>query len=120
MIEQGVWQTVVRHALQWRKSTLILDVVARANEPALELRLRVNWQEPREILRLEWPTGLGKGEWVSQVCGGRASRLPDGDEESAQNWTAFADENSAALLVNDGTGSSVSAKAGVLRVIVAR
>jgi alpha-mannosidase len=119
VIEQGPWTTIVRHSAVWNRSSIQLDVVARANEPALELRLRINWQEPRSILRLEWPTGIKEGEWVSQTIGGRSTRKADGDEQPAQNWTAFAKGKCAAVLVNHGSGS-VSARKDVISTIVAR
>jgi alpha-mannosidase len=120
VVERGPWHTAVRHTATHGRSTVLLDVIARANTSALELRLRVNWQEPRQILRLEWPTGLTDATWASQTCGGQSVRPADGDEQPAQNWTALATAGQAALLVNDGTGGSVSARRGVLAVIVAR
>ena len=119
IIEQGPWTTIVRHSVIWNKSSILLDVVARANEPAVELRLRINWQEPRSILRMDWPTGIAGGEWVSQTIGGRSARPANGDEQAAQNWTAFAKGGEAALLVNDGSGS-VSARKDILSTIVLR
>jgi alpha-mannosidase len=109
VIEDGEYVRVVRQRGCWRSSYIDLDIVTWRHKPTVELRLRANWLEPRQILKLEVPTALQEARSFAQVPGGVARRTPDGGEEPCQDWLAVEGEiagvTHALGVLNDSTYS---------------
>jgi alpha-mannosidase len=89
IIADGSIVRLVRQRGRWRSSTILLDLATYQHVDAVELRLRVNWQEPRQMLKLEIPTTLAQVRTVAQVPGGVVERPANGGEEPAQDWVAL-------------------------------
>ena len=109
VIEDGDYVRVARQRGRWRGSHIELDIVTWRHTPAVELRLRTNWLEPRQILKFEIPTALQDARTFARVPGGVARRTPDGGEEPCQDWLAvegtLAGDVHALGVVNDSTYS---------------
>jgi alpha-mannosidase len=107
VLEDGPVVRVVRQKGRWRGSLIVLDVVTWRHTDAVELRLHVNWQEPRQILKLEVPTALQNVRTFTRTLGSVTERAPDGGEEPGQDWLAVEgriDGKTYALgVVNDST-----------------
>jgi alpha-mannosidase len=88
LVEDGPVVRVFRQKGRWRSSTIILDVVTWRGVPAVELRLAANWQERRQVLKLEVPAALREVRTFARTPGGVAERKPDGGEEPCQDWLA--------------------------------
>ena len=123
VLEEGPLLSVVRETNHIGRSEIWMDVVRYAHTPLVELRLRFNWQERRQMLKLEIPTRLRPVEVAAKVCGGVESRVPSGNEEPCQDWVAvegdFAGRKHSLLLLNDGS-YSYDVQDGVLRMVLAR
>ncbi|TAK59297.1 MAG: hypothetical protein EPO22_10405, partial [Dehalococcoidia bacterium] len=106
-IEDGEHVRVVRQRGSWRDSHIELDVVTWRHTPVVELRLRADWREPRQILKFEVPAALEGARTIAAVPGGVARRVPDGGEEPCQDWLAvegaIAGEPYSVGVVNDAT-----------------
>jgi alpha-mannosidase len=107
VLEDGPVVRVVRQKGRWRNSLIILDVVTWRHMRAVELRLAANWQESRQILKLEVPTALGHVRTFARTPGGVTQRAADGGEEPCQDWLALegelGDSTYALGVVNDST-----------------
>ncbi len=107
VIEDGEYVRVVRQCGRWRDSLIEFDVVTWRHTPAVELRLRADWREPREILKFEVSTALEDPRTIAAVPGGVARRTPDGGEEPCQDWLAvegsLGGEAHSLGVVNDAT-----------------
>jgi Alpha-mannosidase len=123
VVEDGPVVRVVRQKGRWRDSAVVLDIVTWQRSQTVELRLATNWQEPRQILKLEVPTLLGDVLTFASVPGGVAERPPDGGEEPCQDWVALqgvVGSGAYALgVVNDST-YSYDCLAGLLRLTCLR
>jgi alpha-mannosidase len=113
----------VRQRATWGRSEILLDILTYREIDAVELRVRVNWQEAHEILKLEVPTRLQAARTVAAVPGGVAARATGGGEEPCQEWVAVEgdlDGQPYALgMMNDRT-YSYDCLAGLLRTAIAR
>jgi len=107
VLEDGPVVRVVRQKGCWRNSLIMLDVVTWRHMDAVELRLQVNWQEPRQILKFEVPTALQDVRTFTRTPGSVTERAPNGGEEPCQDWLAVEgriDGKTYALgVVNDST-----------------
>jgi len=107
VVEDGPVVRVVRQKGRWRNSLIILDVVTWRGLRAVELRLAVNWQEPRQVLKLEVPTALHDVRTFVRTPGGVTERTAGGGEEPCQDWLAvegkLAGKTYAIGVVNDST-----------------
>jgi len=123
VIEDGPLLRTVRQKGRWGSSEIVLDVTCWRLLDAVELRLRVNWQERSKILKLEIPTLLEGVRHFAKAPGGAAEREPNGEEEPCQDWVAVEGtldgERCALGLVNDGT-HSYDCLGGLLRAVVLR
>jgi alpha-mannosidase len=107
VLEDGPVVRVIRQKGCWRSSLIVLDVVTWRHMDAVELRLQVNWQEPRQILKLEVPTVLQDVRTFARMPGSATERAPDGGEEPCQDWLAvegrIEGKTYALGVVNDST-----------------
>jgi alpha-mannosidase len=58
-----------------------------ADEPFVELRLRVHWLETRRLLKLTVPMPDGGERRTDGILGGQLARLNDGKERPLRDWT---------------------------------
>jgi alpha-mannosidase len=107
VIEDGEHVRVVRQRGSWRDSYIELEAVTWRHTPVVELRLRADWREPRQILKFELPAALEDARTIAAVPGGVARRVPDGGEEPCQDWLAIegtiAGDAYSIGVVNDAT-----------------
>jgi alpha-mannosidase len=66
--------------------------------PWIEMRIFVNWNKPRSILKLEIPFKMGSPESIiARVPGGKSTRPSDGAENPLQSWIRLKGLFSAAM-----------------------
>lgn len=123
VIADGPVCRVVRQQLHWQASQIIMDVYSYREQNIMELRLRVNWQEKRQSLKLEIPTALTNVQIQAKTAGGVTQRAANGHEEPMQDWVALegrlAGKPYALALINAGS-YSYDALDGLLRAVVTR
>ncbi len=107
IIEEGPVVRAVRQTGHWGNSLIVLEIVTWRQSDAVELRLRVNWQESRQILKLEIPTALQDAQTFTKTPGAVTQRVPNGGEEPGQDWLAvkgrIGGKTCALGVVNDST-----------------
>ncbi len=123
VLESGPLLEIAREKARWKNSELWLDVVRRADSRLVELRVRVNWQERREVLKLVVPTRLRPSNVFAKTCGGVTRRPPDVGESSMQDWVAvegrLGRRPATFAVLNDST-HGYDLAGGELQFIVAR
>ena len=87
--ETGPVTRVTRQHLQWKRSTITVDITQSSGTDAVELRFVVDWQEHEEILKLEVPTRLLSAKVVAKVPGAALERAANGNEEPYQDWVCL-------------------------------
>ncbi len=88
IIEDGPHLTITRQYMTWRKSEIHLDVIRYGHTPQLGIKIRLNWQEKRQIAKLEIDTRL-RGTTVHAKMAGEVARRPaDGNENPCHDWVA--------------------------------
>lgn len=122
-LESGPLLTITREKFCWKRSELWMDVVRRADSPLIEVRLRVNWQEKREVLKWVIPTRIKPVDVHAKTCGGVTRRAPDAGEAPMQDWLAIdgklGNRTATLAVLNDSThGYDLSG--GKLQFIIAR
>ena len=109
-LEDGPVVRVVRQRLTWQWSTILLDLATYRDLDAVELCVRLNWQESRQILKLEIPTRLDGVRTFAKIPGGYVERAPTGGEEPVGDWVALegrlAGESCSLGLINDAAYSA--------------
>ena len=122
-VEDGPVRRIVRQEGRWRRSEILLDVVTWHDLDAVELRVRVNWHEKHQMLKLEVPTALADVRTFVQVAGAVCEHEPTGVEQPGQDWVAIEGRvgrtTYAVGLVNDSTYSH-DCLGGLLRTVVVR
>jgi alpha-mannosidase len=123
VLESGPLVTVTRQKSRWQQSELWLDVVRTTGSPLVELRVRFNWQQKRQLLKLELPTSIQPETVGAKTCGAVTARVPSGNEEFCHDWLALSGQLDGAsvtvALLNDSS-HSYDVAGGTLRMILAR
>ena len=74
LLEQGplVARIVLRRS--WGDSAMRLDVLLRADSPAVELQLSIDWRQTHELLRMVCPLARPAVRWAADASGGVIER----------------------------------------------
>lgn len=89
IVESGPVTRVTRQRLQWRSSSISIDIAEFSGTSAIELRFVIDWHEHEQILKLELPTNLLNPAVFAKVPGAALQRTPNGNEEPYQDWVAL-------------------------------
>jgi alpha-mannosidase len=123
VVEVGPIRTVHETLMTCGPSRLILHAIAYRDWPALELRLRVHWNEERKMLKLAFPTRLLADTVRAEIAGGTIRRPADGQEHVHGRWLMMEGEvagrPAAVGIVNSGQ-HGFDALDGELRLSVLR
>ncbi len=124
VLADGPVVSVIRQKWRWQASEIWLDAIRHPHAPAaVELRFRINWQERRQLLKLELPTRLGDVAVHARMPGEVVHRQPGGNEEPCQDWVALdgrVDGCEATLALIHQSSHSYAVAEGVLRQILVR
>ena len=123
LLEDGPLVTIIRQKSVWDRSEIWMDIVRCHHLPVIELRLRFNWQQQKQQLKLEIPTRLSDTRLLAKMPGETVAREADGSEWPCHDWVVMEGRLSGALfslgLANDSSYSH-DAQEGVLRMVLAR
>ena len=117
--ETGPLRATVRLTYRWHNSLIYEDLYLLAGTGGLGLRLRVDWHEKHQLLKLVVPVaGAAPAAWVALPYG--AVRRPsDGREEVMQRWVDIEAQGGGLACISDVTyGYDLST--GRLRLTVLR
>jgi alpha-mannosidase len=121
VIETGAVRTVIEVVFGFGRSVIFQRYKLPRSGTALEVELRVHWNEKDKMLKLSVPTLLGQARYIGQVAYGVGELPADGNEAVAQKWVALvSDEKDLAFTcINNGSYGSDFA-AGELRLSLLR
>jgi len=124
VLVEGPLMRCVRQRATWKNSEIMIHFRQWIHQPGIEISLRVNWQEHREILRLEIPTALTHAITAAASPGANVERPTNSGEQPASEWVVLTGllgevQTESVQLVTDG-GLSYSSAEGCLRAIVTR
>lgn len=123
VLEDGPIVRITRETFCWEKSEIWLDVVRFTHTSVIELRLRINWQEKRKMLKLEIPTRLKNPIVSAKMPGEIATRAPEGREEPCHDYLALegalGTSRVCIAVINDST-YAYDALDGLLRLTLTR
>jgi len=122
-LEPGPLVKITRQISRWKSSEIWMDVARYKHTPHIELRFRINWQEKRQIAKLEIPTRLENSRLVCKTAGGVSVRPANGEEFPCHDWIALEGtlgrKPATVALINDSS-YSCDTKDGTLRMVLAR
>ncbi|MBM4039308.1 MAG: alpha-mannosidase, partial [Planctomycetes bacterium] len=109
VIATGPLAAVVRLTRKISDSTVTQEVWLRRGSRRVEFRTRIDWRERHKLLKVAFPTNLHANEAIHEVQFGHLrrpthrSRPFDADrfEVAQQKWTALAEEDRGAAVLND-------------------
>jgi len=123
VLENGPVLKIVRQKTSWQASQIWMDVVTFAHCATIELRFRINWQEQRQILKLDLPTRLTGGNVFAKMPAEVVERPANGLEFPCHDWIAIqgniGGQTATVGLLNDSS-YSYDAENGRLRMILTR
>lgn len=124
VLTEGPLMHCVRQRATWKNSEVIIHYRQWVHQPGLEISLRINWQQSREILRLEVPTALTDVTSIAPGPGATITRPTNSGEQPATDWVAINGklpngETHSVQLVTDG-GLSYCTVDGNLQAMVVR
>jgi alpha-mannosidase len=103
-IEQGPVRQIEESVFHYGHSKIIYHTIRYAAFDALELHIRVHWNESRKALRLETGFNFTYPEILAEVPGGAIVRPADGQEHIQGRWLIISGTNddSAIGIINNG------------------
>lgn len=122
-IESGPHVSIKRQKSRWQNSEIWMDVVRYGFTDYIQLRFRINWQEARQIAKLEIPTRIERSRVICKTAGGASFRESDGNEYPCQDWIALEGDLNGRLasigLINDSS-YSYDVDGGLIRMVLTR
>jgi alpha-mannosidase len=86
LVERGPVKAVIRVDTTFGASRLVQDVALYRDLPYVDVRVLVDWREPRKVLKLRFPTNLRSPKATYEIPFGHVERAADGEEEPGQRW----------------------------------
>ncbi|MGI5893808.1 MAG: alpha-mannosidase [Candidatus Merdivicinus sp.] len=124
LLERGPIRAVLRAVSYYRSSTLTQDFILYRDRPGIDVRLRVNWQEPFCILKLAFPVRVSDPSVLYEIPYGSIRKPTDGKEEPALGWINVSGKlengEEAGLSIASEYLYSCSAEGNTARFIVVR
>ncbi|HIW74953.1 MAG TPA: alpha-mannosidase [Firmicutes bacterium] len=120
VLETGPVRAALRVTVRYGASSLTQDFSLSAGRRALDVRCRLNWQEPLKIAKLSVPVRAELPRAVYSLPCGFLTKEADGAEEPSHEWAGvYGPDGRGLALLNDGK-YSVCAKGNDLRLTLAR
>ncbi|GBF06144.1 alpha-mannosidase [Deinococcus aerius] len=86
LVERGPVRSTVRAVSRYGGSTLTQEFSLFADQPYVEVRVRVDWHERHRVLKLHFPAHLLAPQATFEAPYGVTTRPTDGSEEPGQRW----------------------------------
>ncbi|HLH99584.1 MAG TPA: glycoside hydrolase family 38 C-terminal domain-containing protein [Acidimicrobiales bacterium] len=119
-VETGPVRTVTRLTYSWGRSSIVEDLVVHAGLDELEVRLRIEWHERHQLLKLAVPLDVEAPTLACGVPYGTVARAADGREEVLHRWLQVVEPSGAGVVVSSDYGCAYDADGGRLRLTVLR
>lgn len=119
LVENGPVRVVVETLLSWGFSTMVQKFYFYAGIRYFEIKLKVNWNEPRRMLKLSLPTSLLDSRIKCEIPYGAIEREADGTEHVGQRWVMLESGGYGIGIINTGQ-YGFDAKDGEIRLSLLR
>lgn len=86
LVEQGPVASVLRVDSTFGSSRLVQDFALYRDLPYVDVRVLVDWREPRKVLKLRFPVNVHSSTATYEIPFGHIERGADGEEEPGQRW----------------------------------
>ena len=107
IIEDGAVRTVVEVLLSYKSSKAVLRYTFPKKGTRIGVTLRVIWQQPQHMLKMEIPVNIRTPKCIGQVAYGEEILPINGRENISQRYLTVCNGSSAISVLNDGIyGSS--------------
>ncbi len=117
--EEGPVRRITESVLAYGKSEIVNHIISYNKWDAIEIRMRVNWNEEQARLKLSIPTIFNGGSLLCEIPGGMIERPADGNEYVHGRWFIAGNEDEALAVINNGQ-SGLDYKNGEIRLSVLR
>ncbi len=103
-LASGAIRTITESVHEFDRSRIVMHTIAYSAFPAIEIRMRIYWQEEKLRLKLALPTTLKAASVTCEVPGGAWDRPADGQEHVHRRWLFMRDRSRplAVGVVHDG------------------
>lgn len=109
VIAAGPLVAILRVTRKIHQSELVQKIVLRSGTRRIDFRTKIDWQEKHKLLKVDFPTNLRAEDALHEIQFGylcrrtHATRPDDAArfEVCNQKWTALAEENRGASVLND-------------------
>jgi alpha-mannosidase len=119
-VEAGPVRTVVRLQYAWDKSAIWQDLIVYAGLAEMEVRLRVDWHQRHQLLKLIVPLTVSSPVLDAGVPYGTVERAADGREEVLSHWIGVREPSGHGVLCSSDVGYGYDAEGGRVRLTVLR
>jgi alpha-mannosidase len=86
LVESGPVRAILRVASRFGHSELVEDFVISPDDPAIEIRVDLDWREHARLLKLRFATALARPQAAYEIPYGAIERPANGEEEPGQRW----------------------------------
>lgn len=120
---KGSIRTIWESVFSYKKSKIVMQTISYSSWPVLEFRIRIHWNEERNLLKLSIPTLLKEKFLLCEVPGGIIKRPSDGEEHVFRRWFMVSGKlkgRDAALGVVNNGQHGLDFKNGEVRLSVLR
>ncbi|HUQ22601.1 MAG TPA: glycoside hydrolase family 38 C-terminal domain-containing protein [Gaiellaceae bacterium] len=101
LLEAGPVRGILRVESTYGASTLREDYVLAAEAAYVDVRVALDWHEPRRLLKLRYPTSVDAELATYEIPYGVVERAANGNEEPGQAWVDVSDGDKGLAVIND-------------------
>lgn len=86
LIESGPVRSVIRVTSYFNRSELRQDFIVYANDPQIDVKVRLDWREAHKMLKLSFPVNICQPRVINEIAYGCIEKQANGEEEPCQQW----------------------------------
>lgn len=120
VVEDGPLRATVRLGYAWNRSSITLDVSVYQGLDVVDLRVRADWRERHEVLKLVVPLNLDPAQVIAGLPYGAVARDVPGQEAVLNGWLSVTEPGDAGVVCSTDAGCAYDVESGRLRLTVLR
>lgn len=93
ILEKGPVRSTLRIKYQWNDSYVVEDFRVYKELNFVEVKAKIDWREPRTILKLKFPVNFNFRKPTYEIPFGYIEKSANGEEEPGQTWIDFTGEH---------------------------
>jgi len=120
LIESGPLRSCIMQSHRWGSSSMIEEIYEQASSDEIEIRLRINWQEERKILKYRIAHGAKHPHAFYEIPYAVIERPAGINEYPGQSWVFVEDKAGTGIGVITDSKCSYSIDETYIKIILAR